>query len=176
MRKTEVVVVPAEWGGRDANKCFLITEMSAAEAEKWAWRLALCVKGTAAQIPESIAGLGMIAVAVRGINSFFAHDVDEKKLLGLFDEMMVCVQVVRDPRAIDGTTGRPVATPIVSADDIEEVRTIMWLRSEVLRVHTNFSFIDAALAWIAKANKLMASSDTPTSPLSTDQSSAAPPN
>ena len=137
MRKREVVTVPASWGGRDANKNFVVTEMPATRAEKWAWRLMIAVKGTTAEVPQEVAALGMVGVAIRGLNAFLASDVDFAKLEPLLDEMMTCVTVVRDLQHPD------VATPIVSDDDVEEVRTVAWLRSEVLRVHTGFSAAEA---------------------------------
>lgn len=148
-RKSEIVRVPiADWSGRDGGKVFKLTEWPAARAEKWALRLFLALKGTTAQVPETLAPYGMVAVAIRGINSFLASDADWSKLEPLLDEMMECVQIVRDPFATD-VTGSPVATPIVSDDDIEEVRTRGWLRSEVLRIHTNFSLVEALLEWLA---------------------------
>lgn len=152
-RKSITVTVPA-WGGRDDGKQFLLKEMPAAQAEKWGWRAVLALKGTSAQIPESIAHYGMIAVAIRGINSFLASDVDFTKLEPLLDEMMTCVSIIRDPGARDRSTNQPIATPLVSPDDIEEVQTIGWLRSEVLRLHTNFSLVDKVLDWVS-ATKAM---------------------
>lgn len=145
-RKSEIVTVPA-WGGRDAGKKFLITEKASGPAEKWAFRLVLALKGTSAAIPENLAPFGMVAIAIRGINSFLATDVDFDKLEPLLDEMFDCVQIIRDPAHPD------IATALVSDDDIEEVKTRGWLRSEVLRIHTNFSFIDALSTWwtISKA-------------------------
>lgn len=142
-RKVEDVTVPAEWGARDKGKVYRITEASAAQAEKWGYRLVIALKGTTAAIPESIAPLGLIAVAIRGFNSFLAADVDFAKLEPLLDEMMSCVQIIRD-RSVPY-----MASPLISDDDIEEVKTIMWLRSEVLRIHTNFSLVEAALTWVA---------------------------
>lgn len=148
-RKSEFVSVPTAWGGRDAGHVFKITEMPAARAEKWALKAIIALKGTAGQIPDSLAPLGMVAVAIRGINAFLASDVDFAKMEPLLDEMMTCVQIVRDPGARSGD-GEMIATNIVSDDDIQEVRTVAWLRSEVLRLHTNFSFIDAMLEWVSK--------------------------
>lgn len=147
-RKVELVTVP-EWGARDRDKVFKLTEMPAAAAEKWALRAVIALKGTAGQIPDALAPLGMVAVAIRGINAFLASDVDFAKMEPLLDEMMTCVQIVRDPKARDAE-GNAIAGNIVSGDDIEEVRTIAWLRSEVLRLHTNFSFIEAALDWVSR--------------------------
>lgn len=162
-RKREVVTIPAEWGGRDAGKHFLITEAPAMQAEKWAWKLWIAVKGTSASIPESIAPLGMIAVAIRGINSFLAADVEFEKLEPLLDEIMTCVQIVRDPNTPDPVLpGVPLATKLMT-DDIQEPRTITWLRGEVVRVHTNFSFIDAMTAWMTMVADLKATWDSATS-------------
>lgn len=152
--KTETIVVPASWGGRDAGKTFVITEMPAARAEKWAWRLILALKGTSAQIPESLAELGMVAVAIRGVNSFLASDVDFGKLEPLLDEMLGCISVVRDPSAPH------VVTALIPDADIMEIKTIGWLRSEVLRLHTNFSIVEALLRWLATLNQ----ASTSTSP------------
>ena len=65
MRKSEIVAVPA-WGGRDAGKLFKITEWDAMRAEKWAWRMALALKGTSGQLPENVARLGMVGRGVDG--------------------------------------------------------------------------------------------------------------
>lgn len=135
-KRTERCVVPS-WGKRDAGKTFLVTEMPAMQAEKWAWKMVIAVKGTTARVPEEVAQLGMIGIAVRGLNAFLASDVDFAKLEPLLDEMMTCVSLVRDPAHPD------VATPIASPDDIEEPVTVTWLRSEVLRVHTGFSAAEA---------------------------------
>lgn len=151
MRKTEMVRVPDWDGSRDAGKYFLITEMPAARAEKWAMRAFLALKGTTGEVPPEVMQLGMVAVAWRGLNAFLAADVDAAKLEPLMDEMLTCVQMIRDPRAVDKATGGPVATPIVSDDDVEEVRTILWLRSEVLRVHTGFSAADALSRLVSAA-------------------------
>ncbi len=148
MRKKEYVRVPGEWGGRDAGKTFEITEAPATAAEKWAWRLIIALKGTTGEIPEGIAHLGYVAIAIRGFNAFLASDVDYAKLEPLLDEMMDCVRIVRDPSSIDKATGDPVATSLMSdGSDIEEIRTLGWLRSEVLRIHTGFSFTGALSTW-----------------------------
>lgn len=146
-RKKELVVSPF---GRDQGRHFLITEASAMAAEKWAWRLFLAVKGTNAEVPPEYSAYGIVEVARRGINAFLASDIDFEKLEPLLDEMMGCVQLVRDPSVIDAVTGMPVATPMTLSDDIQEVQTIGWLRSEVLRVHTNFSVVEATLAWVSR--------------------------
>ena len=156
MRKSEIVTVP-EWGGRDAGHLFKLTEMPAVRAEKWALRMGIVLKGTKAEIPSTVAPLGMIAVAIIGLNMILAADIEFEKLEPLLDEMMDCVQIIRDPMARD-IQGQMVATRIITDDDIQEARTISWLRLEVLRVHTNFPFFEDLCNWWAAASKTMATS------------------
>lgn len=139
MLKEETVVVPAEWGGRDANKHFRITEMPAMKAEKWGMRAILLLRGSGERVPDNVAGLGMVGVAILGINVFLRGEMRFTDLEPLLDEMMTCVKIIRDPRH------PTVVTDIVSDSDIEEVQTRLWLRSEVLRLHTGFSPADALL-------------------------------
>lgn len=136
MRKVETVQVPAGHG-RDVGKTFVITEMAAGQAEKWALRLFLAMKGTSAEVPPEVMSMGMIAVAWKGLNAFLAAPVKFEDVEPLMDEMFACVAVVRDPKHPE------VVTPIASPDDVEEVKTRIWLRGEVLRVHTGFSSADA---------------------------------
>ena len=137
MLKSVTVQVPAEWGGRDANKNFLITEMPATQAETWGWRALLLLRGSGERMPDNVQGLGMVGVAVLGINVFLRGEMSFTNLEPLLDEMMTCVKIVRDPRHPN------VATDIVADIDIEEVQTRLWLRSEVLKLHTGFSPADA---------------------------------
>jgi hypothetical protein len=128
--KSSVVVAAF---GRDTGKTFLLTEQPAIIAEKWALRFFLALKGTGAVIDDRVMEMGYVAVAVRGINSFLAADVDFAKIEPLLDEMLGCVQIIRDK-------SRPeVATPLVPMADIMEVRTLIWLRGEVLSLHAGFS-------------------------------------
>lgn len=161
-RKKEVVVATY---GRDAGRQYLITETDAVSAEKWGWKLAIAVKGTSVQIPEALAPYGMTAVAIRGINSFLAApDVDFAKLEPLLDELLACVQIVRDPKIADPVhSSVPLATPMLPGD-IQEVPTVTWLRSEVIRVHTNFSFIDAVTSWVTAVMTKTPESQGSTSP------------
>ena len=141
--KKEVVIVPAWPGNRDAGRHYLISEMPAARAEKWAWRMFIALKGSGSEIPESVQRMGMVGVAFAGLNAFLRADVSFEKLEPLLDEMMTCVKIVRVPSARDKETGDIVATDIVTDDDIREVQTRGWLRAEVIRLHTNFSLAEA---------------------------------
>jgi hypothetical protein len=166
MRKTEVVQAPG-WCGRDAGKTFVITEMSAVAAEKWAIGMFLCLKGTSAFIPAEAERWGMVGVARMGLNAFFAADVDAKKLEPLLDQMLTCIHMIRDPKAPD------VVTPLrLEFDDVNEVATLAWLRSEVLRVHTGFPIAESLYRLIS-AIQTPAPESTQTSPQTSDSPSQA---
>ena len=152
-RKIEVVVAPANFG-RDAGKHFKITEWPAARAEKWAWRASIALKGTTAQIPRDIERLGMVGVARFFLNAYLAADIDVDRLMPLLDEMMTCVEIIRVPGTKDPANPQyPLSEPMFGQDDVSEVRTIGWLRSEVIRIHTNFSPA-AALSELISAIRL----------------------
>lgn len=139
MRKSEMVVVPKfDYGSnRDLGKLFLVTEWPAAMAEKWGIRMMLAFNRSSGSIPMDLRGIGMEGLAVLGINTFLRGNVQSEEIVPLLDELLDCVKLIRDPKHPE------VATNIVSDDDIEEPSTRLWLRSEVLRVHTNFSPAEA---------------------------------
>lgn len=144
MRKIEVVKADVD-KGRDAGKHFEIREWDAGTADRWATRVILALTRGSKPIPfpiETLFGRGMEAIFVLGLQTILSASVETDEVLPLLDELMLCVKIVRDPAARDRTSGGHIATDIVSPDDIEEVRTRWWLRSEVLRVHTGFSAAD----------------------------------
>lgn len=165
MRKKEVVRVP-EGYGRDAGKHFKITEWPAVKAEKWAWRMGLCLKGTSGYIPEEMMRLGILAITRAIVNGFLGAEVDETRFLPLLDEMMECVQIVRVVTTMDpADPTMPLSDHMRLDDDIEEPRTVAWLRSEVLRLHTGFNLAERLYTWLsADGNTPEASSTTQTSP------------
>jgi|SRR5579859_4281031 len=139
MRKREVVEVP-EWGKRDKGKSFLITEWPAATAERWGIKALLAYNRGGGNIdPDAAIGAGMEGIFFLGVQAFLRGKMEAEETIPILDELLDCVKIVRDPKARNAETGDPVATPIVSDDDIQEVQTRMWLRSEVVRVHTGFS-------------------------------------
>lgn len=143
MRKQEIVKVPEDWGAsvalyRDFGKHFLITEWPAARAEKWALRAMIAYNRGGGQIPVDAIGGGMKSIFFLGLNTFLRGQMQADEVLPILDELMECVKIVRDPKS-RGVDGKVVATDLVSDDDIEEIKTRLWLRSEVVRVHTNFS-------------------------------------
>jgi hypothetical protein len=141
--------------GRDLGKVFILTEMSALQAERWAMRAFLALAAAGADIPEGIEEQGFVGLVTVGLSSFKGVSFYDAE--PLLDEMLGCVRVVPDP-------GNPAIVRAMNGqDDVEEVATLLELRREVLRLHVDFSKV-AALLTSRAATKPPASPTTPTSP------------
>ena len=136
-----------ETEGRDKGKHFLLTEMTATRAEKWAWRALLALINNNVQVPDGFENLGMAGLAqigLQGLTGLPWHMAEP-----LLNEMMDCVQLVPDfpkfnqPRPLEEDAG-----------DIEEVQTLVALRWEVIKLHTDFS--EAAVSSLADRIKAIA--------------------
>lgn len=161
-RKSKTVTI--EFDNRDRGKTFLITEMPAVQAEKWAARALLAMSRSGVEIPEEAMSAGAATLLAAGLRSFTSMAFEDADLL--LDEMFACVQFVPDP-------SRPQVTRALFDDDIDEVATRLFLRGEVIEIHTGFS-VTATLSKLGAAAKDKAgSSDTPTSPPSSEPSSVA---
>ena len=127
MRKTSTVVIDEE--GRDRGKRFVITEMSAAQAEAWAIRALLAMAAGGIELPDGYEQTGMAGLAEVGLRAITKLKwADAEPLLA---EMMDCVQIAPDPRH-PGTV-----RPLID-EDIEEIATRLKLRTEVFKLHTGF--------------------------------------
>lgn len=127
MRKVAKVVIDKE-GGRDAGKSFILTEMSAMRAERWATRFVLAAAKSGIEVPE---GQGMAAVAALNLNVLGKISMQDADVL--LAEMMDCVALQPDPVKM------PQFTRSLMEEDIEEVKTYLKLRMEVIVLHTGFS-------------------------------------
>ncbi len=114
---------------RDAGKLFVVREMPASQAEKWAMRALLSVARSGIDIGQA-AGQGMLGIALMGVTALLSASWDDAE--PLLDEMMACIQIKPDP------SNPNVVRPLIE-DDIEEVRTRIDLRREVLELHVGFS-------------------------------------
>lgn len=116
--------------GRDSGKIFHIKEMPAMRAEKWAMRALMAVARSGVDIGQAATG-GMQALAVLGIEAIVkVHMEDVEPLL---DEMLECISVKPNPKNLN------IVRPLRVDEDIEEVRTLLQLRKEVLNLHLGFS-------------------------------------
>lgn len=125
MRKTAEVTIGPE-GGRDSGKVFILTEMPASRAERWATRAILALSRAGIDFPE---GAGMAELASIGVKALGNVDFRDAELL--MDEMMGCVKIQRDKT-------KPQLVFDLMEEDIEEVSTRFKLKMEVFSLHTGF--------------------------------------
>ena len=112
--------------GRDLGKKFLITEMSASQAENWAFQVILAVGNAGIEIPEGLASQGMSGLMAIGYMNLIKIPFDAAK--PLLDEMMNCVQIIPSAN---------IKRKLIE-EDIEEVTTRLQLRKSVWNLHMDF--------------------------------------
>lgn len=108
---------------RDQGKTFIITEMSARAAHKWATKAIFAVMNGGVEIPDDVAAMGMAGVAVLGMAALsnIPYSVAEP----LLNELLDCVQIKQE------LTTRALWMD----DDFEEATTIFDLQRLVLTMH-----------------------------------------
>jgi hypothetical protein len=127
MRKSKIIKIVDE--NRDQGRNYLITELPASQAEKWAARAFLALARSGVEVPPDLATAGMAGLAVAGLRALAALSFNEAE--PLMDEMMKCVKIIPDMRV-------PEMTRALQEEDIEEVSTRIKLRQEVIQLHTDF--------------------------------------
>ena len=128
MRKTATITIEA--AGRDFGKVFLLREMPASQAEKWAARAFLGMARSGVEIPDNIASAGLAGIAALGLRAIGGMAFADAE--PLLDEMFACIQYIPDPT-------RPAVVRALIEDDIEEIATRVRLRKEVFGLHVDFS-------------------------------------
>ncbi len=169
MRRQKAVTILGPEGTRDLGKVFMLTEMPAEQAEKWAARALSAAARSGVDLPSEVVGLGMAGVAILGIRALLSMPFGE--MAPLMDEMFECVRIQTDPRV---PQGRPLvrAGPSGEGADIEEVATRLQLRQEVFDLHVGFSTAGAIRTWMSSLTPApTGSSDMPTSDPSAGPSS-----
>lgn len=136
MRKTAIITISAE--GRDSGKVFVLKEMPATKAEKWAVRAFFALNRAGIEIPEDIVQMGLAGIAMIGFKMLGSVQFEDAE--PLLDEIMGCVSIMPDPKRPDVV--RPLVDRGTDGDDIEEVPTRFHLRMEVFTLHTGFTFAD----------------------------------
>ena len=125
MRKTLKVTLE----DRGVQKRYLLTEMSATEAEDWALELFFAMANAGVEIPENVAGLGFAGVAQVGLAAL--GNIPFEKAKPLLDKMMSCVQ------AMPNLDDERIVRSLVESD-IEDFQTRLKLKKEVWSLHTDF--------------------------------------
>lgn len=159
--KTKEVTIAAAEDNRDSGKKFLLTEMPALKAEKWARHAASAVNRSDLDVREEIKQLGMLGFYLAGFQALAGGDVDQVDVL--MDQMLPQIQIIE-----------PKVTRALTPDggDIEEITTIILLRKELLELHMGFTFADLILILKSSAMPLQEDSpNTSTSETSSEQSS-----
>lgn len=140
-RRTTNVLI--DIAGRDHGKTFVITEMAASDAERWATRALLALGRSGVDLPEDISRSGLAGVAALGVRAFAGLPWELAE--PLLNEMFRCVTFMPD-------ASRPGVVRQLIEDDIEEVATRLKLREEVISLHVNFSIA----GWISKFRRSLA--------------------
>lgn len=116
--------------GRDQGKAFLLKEMPASQAEKWALRAFLAMASNGIELPEGVEHTGFAGIAQMGLSMIGKLPYADAE--PLLDEMMSCVLYIPSPN-------NPGVSRALIEDDIEEVATRLKLRVAVFKLHADFS-------------------------------------
>lgn len=126
-RKIVTYTVTAE--GRDKGKTFVLTEMSATQAHKWATKAIFAVLNSGVEMPDEMLKMGLAGFAMMGIGAI--TDIPFAVAEPLLDELMTCVQIQQQ-----------LATRRLVEEDIEEPWTIFELQGQAFTLHVG-PFISA---------------------------------
>lgn len=155
-RREKHITIDAD--GRDKGKVFVLTEMPATAAEKWAIRAFLAMGQSGVEIPDDIASAGLMGIASMGVRAILG--MPWQLVEPLLDEMWACVAFIPNP-------GQPgtVVTGHMLDTQIEEFGTRLLLRQEVLDLHLGFSLAELTSTFRSAMTAMVAddSSSTPTS-------------
>lgn len=161
MRKESIVRIDNP-ESRDNGREFLIVEMSALRAEKWATKALLALVSSGADIGEDVnINSGIEELAKVGIKSLMG--LKYEYLEPLLDEMFECMYYLRKP----GDTSSRQQLSVENCENfIEDTATILKLRAETLSLHLGFSLTEQLSAFLPGQDKEKAedTSSTKTTP------------
>lgn len=134
MRNQHSVTYKVTRKGRDFGKEFVLTPLSAWDAEELAGRALFAMMNAGIQIPESILDGGLSGLAALGIRALSRISFEQAK--PLLDQLMTCVEV---------KSSEKVTRALLPNDtEIQEVSTLLTLRKEVIKLHLDFFMNGAA--------------------------------
>ncbi|QCE34683.1 hypothetical protein FAI40_04725 [Acetobacteraceae bacterium] len=116
--------------GDDKGKVFVITRMSAFEADEWASDLIHALSKAESKLRDTGSKMGMASLEGMTIDLLGALDPKDRKKA--FADLLACCKIKRDPR-------NPLveATKILEVD-IEDPMTFIHLREKALSLHVDF--------------------------------------
>ena len=127
MRKKQTITIEDE--GRDKGKVFVIEEMPARQVERWERRALACMAQTGVEVPDDVRNAGFGAILAMGLKALLGMHGPEVE--ALHDELMACVKLQPD-------ANRDFTREALE-EEIEEVKTILTLKDEVIKLHAGFS-------------------------------------
>lgn len=153
-RRSISVTIDATDNNRDGGKTFVITEVSAVQAEEWGLRAMMALGTSGLVVPKELASAGLIGAAIIGYQAFMGAKWEA--VSPLWQEMLPqCVQYEPSPG---------VRMPW-NAILVEEVSTLLKLRQNILELHTGFTLAELAQRLAASSSALrLSSQNTSTSP------------
>jgi hypothetical protein len=153
--KNKTVTIKATEDGerpnRDSGKTYLLTEMPALKAERWARHAIAACSRNDLNIKDEVAKLGMLGFYLVGFQALAGGDVHAVD--GLMDQMLPCIQIVES---------QAVTRPLGGDGDISEVSTLYILRKELIELHMGFTFAEIASNLAANLAEQTASQNTQT--------------
>jgi hypothetical protein len=127
-RKTMVLTLDSTFK-RDEGKVFFIEEMDSYSGEMWGIKVMQGLIRSGVEIPDDIANMGLAGVARMSFAALGGMSFGD--LQPLLDQMMACVKLIPDP-------SKPKVTRGLNASDIEEVKTRLYIKREVFKLHVDF--------------------------------------
>ena len=127
MRKKQYWKCPDE--GRDLGKTYLLTEMSATQGELWAARAFFAMANSGIELPAGVQDAGLAGFAQFALQ--LLGKLPFAEAAPLMAEMFTCVQAVPDPN-------NPDFARSLLESDIEEIKTRVKIRMELLKLHSDF--------------------------------------
>ena len=115
--------------GRDHGKVFLLREMPASQAERWALRAFLAMSRSGIDLPDGATDSGFAGLASYGLSLIGKLPFEDAD--ALMEEMFQCVTIIPDP-------SKDFTRNLVE-DDIEEIATRVKIRVAVFKLHADFS-------------------------------------
>lgn len=142
-RKVQDYTVSSEESdNRDNGKTYVLTEMAAVAAERWALRALIALTKNGVDVPAEVTKTGFAGLVPYLTNLIGSIQWDDAE--PLLAEMLTCIQI-RCTLDSKGTT----MVRKLTVDDIEEVSTLLLLRREVLKLHVGFLNAVSRSSWAA---------------------------
>jgi hypothetical protein len=127
----KVVEYTVQEEGRDQGKTFVITEMPARKAARWATKVLTALINSGMSISPEMASTGVAGLAALGLGFSTISRLRYEDAQALQDELLACVMWRSDP------THPNVLRPL-GDDALEEMTTVFLLVKEAFNLHTSF--------------------------------------